>query len=94
MQAITGTLIEPAPAARPLVIALPPAGGGYVIGHPVAPAYLNGEVVEGAGPPKGVALAPSPGSEYEYTYVNNVPMPVEPTRGVSKTCIAEEERLT
>lgn len=88
MQAITGTLIEPAPAARPLVIALPPASGGYVIGHPVAPAYLNGEVVE------GVALAPAPGSEYEYTYVNNVPMPVEPTRGVSKTCIAEEERLT
>lgn len=76
--AITGTLIEPAPAAQPLVIAPPPPVGSYVINHPVAPIYLNGEVVEGVGLPEDVALAPVPGYDYEYAYVNNQPVLVEP----------------
>jgi len=45
----------------------------------VAPIYLNGEVVEGVGLPEDVALAPIPGSAYEYAYVNNVPVLVEPS---------------
>jgi uncharacterized protein YraI len=75
---ITGTLIAPAPAAQPLVIAPPPPVGSYVVGHPVTPVYLNGEVVEGVGLPQDVALAPVPGYDYEYAYVNNQPVLVEP----------------
>jgi|SRR5215831_7613032 len=77
--AITETLVAP-PASAPLVVAPPPATvGEYVISHPVTPVYLNGEVVEGVGLPQDVALAPVPGSDYDYAYVNNVPVLVEPT---------------
>jgi len=75
--AVTGTLIAPAP--QPLVVAPPPSVGSYVVSHPVAPVYLHGEVVEGVGLPEDVALAPIPGSDYEYAYVNNVPVLVEPS---------------
>ena len=50
-----------------------------MISHPVAPVYLNGEVVEGAGLPAEVALTPVPESGYQYAYVNGVPVLVEPT---------------
>ena len=77
---ITGTLIARPAAAQPLVIAPPPAAiGSYVVSHPVPPVYLNGEVVEGAGLPEDVVLAPVPGSDYQYAYVNNAPVLVEPT---------------
>ena len=76
---ITETLVAP-PAGQPLVVAPPPATvGSYVVSHPVAPVYLNGEVVEGVGLPQDVGLAPIPGSTYQYAYVNNVPVLVEPT---------------
>ena len=75
--AITETLVAP-PAGQPLVITPPAAVGSYVISHPLAPVYLNGEVVQGVGVPQSVALAPIPGSPYEYAYVNNVPVLVEP----------------
>ena len=76
---ITETLVAP-PAGEPLVIAPPPATvGNYVVSHPVAPVYFNGEVVEGVGLPQDVVLAPIPGSAYQYAYVNNVPVLVEPT---------------
>jgi uncharacterized protein YraI len=76
---ITETLVAP-PADQPLVIAPPPATvGSYIVSHPVAPAYLNGEVVQGVGLPQDVVLAPVPGSTYQYAYVNNVPVLVEPT---------------
>ena len=51
----------------------------YVVSHPVTPVYLNGEVVEGAGLPDNVALAPVPGTSYDYAYVNSVPVLVEPS---------------
>ncbi len=78
--AITGTLIERPAAGEPLLIARPPAPvGSYVVSHPVAPVYLNGEVVEGVGLPEDVALAPVPGyDDYQYAYVNNAPVLVEP----------------
>lgn len=77
--AITGTLIERPVAAEPLVIAPPPNVGTYVVDHPLAPVYLNGEVVEGVGLPETVELSPVPGSDYDYAFVNNVPVLVEPS---------------
>lgn len=77
---ITGTLVERQDTAVPLVIAPPPAVGSYVVSHPIAPAYLNGEVVEGVGLPESVATAPVPGyDDYQYAVVNNVPVLVNPT---------------
>ena len=75
---VSGTLVAPSAAGQPLVIAPPPPVGSYVASHPVAPVYLNGEVVAGVGLPGDVALAPVPGYDYEYAYVNNVPVLVEP----------------
>ena len=76
---VNGTLLAPPAATQPLVIAPPPATvRGYVVNHPVAPVYLNGEVVQGAGLPADVALAPVPDYQYQYAYVNNVPVLVEP----------------
>ncbi|HEX3342360.1 MAG TPA: DUF1236 domain-containing protein [Pseudolabrys sp.] len=78
--AITGTLIERPVTAESLVITPPPTVRSYVVSHPVAPVYLNGEVVEGVGLPAEVVLAPVPGyDDYQYAYVNNVPVLVEPS---------------
>ncbi len=74
---VTETLVAP-PAGQPMVIAPPPAVQSYVVSHPVAPVYLNGEVVEGAGLPDTVALSSVPGYDYDYAYVNRVPVLVEP----------------
>lgn len=53
----------------------PPAPvGTYVTEHPVDPVYLDGEVVVGAGLPSSVKVYPVPDSEYEYAYVNRVPV--------------------
>src|SRR5262245_31086503 len=77
--AITGTLIARAATAQPVIITPPAAVGTYVINHPVAPVYLNGEVVEGVGLPESVALTPVPGTDYGYAYVNNLPVLVAPS---------------
>ena len=74
---ITGTLIAP-PAGPPLALTPPLTVSSYVVSHPVAPVYLNGEVVEGVGLPEDVALAPVPGYDYQYAYVNSQPVLVEP----------------
>jgi uncharacterized protein YraI len=74
-----------APAGAPVSLAPPPPTvQTYVVSHPVAPVYLNGEVVEGAGLPETVVLNPVPDTQYEYAYVNGVPVLVEPqTRRVT-----------
>jgi uncharacterized protein YraI len=77
--AITGTLIARPATSQPIVIAQPSAVGTYVVNHPVAPVYLNGEVVEDVGLPESVVLTPVPGSDYGYAYINNVPVLVEPS---------------
>jgi uncharacterized protein YraI len=77
--AITGTLVARTVPAQQLVITPPATVRTYVINHPVAPVYLNGEVVEGVGLPENVALTPVPGTDYGYAYVNNVPVLVEPS---------------
>ena len=77
--AITGTLVAPPVAAAPLALVPPEPVNSYVVGHPVATVYLNGEVVEGVGLPEDVAIAPVPGTDYDYAYVNSVPVLVEPS---------------
>lgn len=49
----------------------------YVIGNPVEPVYLDGEVVIGAGIPETVMLSEVPDSEYYYAYINGVPVIVD-----------------
>ncbi len=81
---MSGTLIERPPTAAPLAITPPTTIREYVYGHPVQPVYLNGQVVVGAGLPPEAALAPVPGYQYQYAYVNGVPVLVEPqTRQVA-----------
>jgi len=81
---VTGTIVDRTATAAPLVITPPATVRDYVVGHPVNPVYLNGEVVVGAGLPDEVTLAPVPGYDYEYAYVNGVPVLVQPqTREVA-----------
>ena len=81
---ITGTLVDRTATGAPLALTPPATVHDYVVGHPVQPVYLNGEVVVGAGLPPEVALAPVPGYQYQYAYVNGVPVLVEPrTREVA-----------
>lgn len=75
---ITGEFI--APSGTPLSLAPPPPTvRTYVTTNPVDPVYLNGEVVEGVGLPDNVVLTPVPEQQYQYAYVNGVPVLVEPT---------------
>lgn len=50
----------------------------YVTANPLPPVNLEGEVVLGAGLPATVEVRPVPGYQYHYTYVNSVPVLVEP----------------
>lgn len=50
----------------------------YVTEHRLDPVYLDGEVVVGAGVPDTVTLRPVPDYEYQYAYVNRVPVLVDP----------------
>jgi uncharacterized protein YraI len=81
---IHGEFVAPV-AGAPLAIAPPPPTvQTYVTQNPVTPVYINGEVVEGAGLPEDVVLAPVPDYQYSYAYVNGVPVLVEPgTRRVT-----------
>ena len=81
---IQGEFVAPVSAA-PLTIAPPPATvRTYVTQNPVTPVYLNGEVVEGVGLPEDVVLTPVPDYQYNYAYLNGVPVLVEPgTRRVT-----------
>ncbi len=75
----SGDFIAPVASTAPLSIAPPPPTvRTYIVQNPRPQVYLNGEVVEGAGLPPDVALAPVPDSEYQYAYVNGVPVLVEP----------------
>jgi len=76
---VTGTLVPRPITAAPIDLTPPPAVQSYVVSHPMAPVYLNGEVVEGAALPDTVAIAGVPGFDYDYAYVNSVPVLVEPS---------------
>lgn len=76
----SGNFVAPVATTAPLQIAPPPATvQTYVMQNPRPQVYLQGEVVEGAGLPPDVALTPVPDSDYEYAYVNGVPVLVEPS---------------
>jgi hypothetical protein len=76
----SGNFVAPVATTQPLTITPPPSTvQTYIVQHPRPQVYLNGEVVEGAGLPPDVALTPVPDSEYQYAYVNGVPVLVEPT---------------
>jgi uncharacterized protein YraI len=75
---VNGTIVDRPLTAAPLALTPPPTVREYVVSHPVQQVYLNGEVVAGAGLPAQVALAPVPGYQYQYAYVNGVPVLVEP----------------
>lgn len=77
----SGDFIAPvASTTAPLQIAPPPQTvQTYIVQNPRPQVYLNGEVVEGAGLPPSVALTAVPDSEYQYAYVNGVPVLVEPS---------------
>lgn len=85
--ATVGTAPPPAPVisgalvrrtTTPLVITPPPTVREYVVANPAREVYLQGEVVEGAGLPADVTLTPVPDYQYQYAYVNGVPVLVEP----------------
>jgi uncharacterized protein YraI len=59
-------------------IAPPPAVGTYVTTNPGDPVSLSGDVVVGAGMPQSVALNPVPDYRYQYVYVNETPVLVDP----------------
>jgi uncharacterized protein YraI len=75
----SGDFVAPVASTQPMSIVPPPTVQTYIVQNPRPPVYLNGEVVEGAGLPPDVALAPVPDSEYQYAYVNGVPVLVEPS---------------
>lgn len=76
--AMAGTLIAQPMEAAPLDLTPPASVNSYVTSHPLQPVILNGEVVLGAGVPDDVALNPVPDYDYDYAYVNQVPVLVEP----------------
>lgn len=65
--AAVGAAVDPPPEVRT-----------YVTGNPVEPVYLDGEVVVGATLPEGVSFVEVPDYQYQYVYVNGVPVLVEP----------------
>ena len=60
------------------VVAPPDNVRTYVREHRVDPVYLDGEVVVGATLPENVEVRRIPDYKYEYVYVNQVPVLVEP----------------
>lgn len=75
---VTGALVDTTTAAAPVAISPPSQVTTYVTANPVQPTYLSGEVVVGAGLPAEVVLQPVPQYQYQYAYVNSVPVLVEP----------------
>jgi len=75
-----GRLIAPARKAipAPRFDPPPPTVQTYVIQNRRAPVILDGEVVVGAAVPDNVELYEVPDYEYQYTYVNQVPVLVQP----------------
>lgn len=59
-------------------VAPPPAVSTYVTSNPLAPVAYEGEVVVGAGLPRTVMLQPVPDYRYQYVYVNEQPVLVDP----------------
>lgn len=63
----TGFVVDPPETARV-----------YVEDNPMEPVYLEGEVVVGAQVPETVTVSTIPDYEYEYVYINGMPVLIEP----------------
>lgn len=74
---IGGELIGPVEDVH--VIDPPETVRTYISTNRVDPVFLDGEVVVGAGLPDTVRLVDVPDYDYEYVYVNGVPVLVEPS---------------
>jgi uncharacterized protein YraI len=59
-------------------IAPPSAVGSYITTNPGEAASLSGDIVVGAGLPQSVTLNPVPDYRYQYVYVNDTPVLVDP----------------
>ena len=66
-----------APGAT-ITVTPPPAVSTYVTNNPLTPITWPGDVVVGAGLPRTVALQPVPDYRYQYVYVNDQPVLVDP----------------
>ena len=71
----TTTVIATAPDPT---FAPPPAVGTYVTSNRLDPVTFEGEVVVGAGIPQNVRLSEVPDYRYQYVYVNDRPVLVDP----------------
>ena len=67
-----------APAATSITVTPPPAVGSYVVNNPLTPVTWPGQAVVGAALPRTVELQPVPNYRYQYVYVNDQPVLVDP----------------
>jgi uncharacterized protein YraI len=71
-------VVRAEPPLRPPGFIPPPEVRTYVASHPLEPIDIDEDVVVGAGLPASVELQPVPNFEYDYAYVNERPVLVEP----------------
>jgi hypothetical protein len=80
---IAGTLIAPqgtvyAATTPPPAFTPPRAVRTYVTTNPLDPVYLEGNLAVGAGIPEDITLSAVPNYRYQYVYVNDRPVLVDP----------------
>jgi uncharacterized protein YraI len=78
-----GRLVPPretiyAATTPPRAYVPPRAVRTYITTNTLDPVYLEGSLTVGAGIPDDIDLMPVPGSRYNYTYVNDYPVLVDP----------------
>ncbi len=72
------TDVRGAYAMAPAAVMPPAAVGTYVTSNPLNPVTYGGDVVVGASLPRTVTLQPVPDYRYQYVYVNDQPVLVDP----------------
>jgi uncharacterized protein YraI len=70
--------MAPSAVGPSVVVTPPPAVSTYVTSNPLEPVTLEREVVIGATLPRTVDLQPVPDYRYQYVYVNEQPVLVDP----------------
>ncbi len=78
-----GRLIAPreviyAATTPPRAYMPPRAVRDFITVNPLETVWLEGSLLIGAGIPEGIALVPVPGSRFQYAYVNDYPVLVDP----------------
>lgn len=77
---VVGSLVAPGNTTLVTTSSLtpPPAVGTYIATNPGDPVYLSGDVTVGAALPQNVTLRNVPDYRYQYVYVNDYPVLVDP----------------